>query len=69
LLLLCVAVAKAEIPVKGRIKSLFAEHPVFDEDLLIMVFREKPTEEFLLTEAASLVDELILEFGDWIQKE
>ena len=53
----------------GRIKNLFDTHPVFDEDLLISVFKEKPEEEFLLGETKSLITELTSEFSDWIESE
>ena len=36
--------------------------------MLVETFNEKPTQEFLLTETEDLVDELLLEFGEWIEK-
>ena len=64
---LLVTIAEAAMA-HGRIKTIFSKYARFNEDLLIDVFREMPTEEFLLTESRALVDELLLEFGDWIQK-
>mmetsp|Transcript_3155 Transcript_3155/g.4255 ORF Transcript_3155/g.4255 Transcript_3155/m.4255 type:complete len:218 (-) Transcript_3155:1151-1804(-) len=52
---------------QGRIKSLFNLHPQFNEELLIKVFREKPTEEFLLTHSNALLGEMLQEFSDWIE--
>ena len=51
----------------GRISQIFDKHPTFNEELLIEVFHEKPTEEFLLSETESLLAELILEFGNYIE--
>ena len=48
--------------------TLFNEFPIFGEELLIKAFREKPTEEFLLTETEDLIEELVADFGDWIEK-
>ena len=61
-------VALAYANSNGRIKSLFDKYPVFNEDLIIKAFDEKPTDEFLLSETEDMVDELILEFPDWLEK-
>ena len=51
-----------------RIRSLFNQYPTFGEDLLVAAFEEKPEEEFLLQETEDFVDELIAEFGDYLEK-
>ena len=61
-----VTFAGANPMVHGRIKTIFNKYPRFNEDLLIEVFSEKPSEEFLLTESQALVNQLLIEFGDWI---
>ena len=61
-------VALAYANSNGRIKSLFDKYPEFNEDLIIKAFDEKPTDEFLLSETEDMVDELILEFPDWLEK-
>ena len=61
--------ATTSAQIAGRIKDLFDTHQNFDEDLLIKIFREKPEEEFLLSETKDLIMELTFEFGDWIQSE
>jgi len=52
----------------GRIKALFNEFEDFNEDLIVKAFDEKSEAEFLVTETEDLVDELIQEFPDWIEK-
>ena len=64
-LLLCIV---QNVSSKGRIKSLFDEHPTFNADLLIQVFNEKVENEWLLTETEDLTDELLTEFPEWIEK-
>ena len=51
----------------GRIQSLFEEHPDFNDDLLIKLFREKPEEEFLLSETQDLQQEFLTEFPDILE--
>ena len=63
---LIVALAHAES--LGRIKSMFDQYPEFNEDLLVAVFKETPTDDFLLTETQELVSELVLEFPTWLEK-
>lgn len=60
--------AYAEESAAPRIRTLFDQHPEFNEDLLIQAFNEKSTDEFLLTEAEDFIDELLLEFPDWLEK-
>ena len=62
------AAPEADLSDFDRIRSLFNDHPTFNEELLIRAFREKPEEEFLLSETEDLVDELIQEFGDYLKK-
>ena len=52
----------------GRIKALFNEFADFNEDLIVKAFDEKSETEFLVTETEDLIDELIEEFPEWIEK-
>lgn len=62
---ICASFSFAE---SGRIKTLFDKYPTFGEDLLLETFNEKASEEFLLTETEDLLDELVTEFSDWLEK-
>ena len=67
LVLLTAAVASAQQMAIGRLRQLFNKYPTFSDNLLIEVFHEKPTEEFLLNESQSLIVEMLGEFADWIE--
>ena len=60
--------ANAEREENGRIKALFTEFTDFNEELLVKAFDEKSEAEFLLSETEDLIDELVSEFPDWIEK-
>ena len=56
---------------QGRIKEIFDRHQdEFNGNVLLEVFKEENgKEEFLLTEANALMDELAIEFSDLLQVE